>query len=110
MALTRPFFSNELEQVGKFKFSENPPRSLRLGYGGRSDPCPRGHQQCLFQVVWQLPEASRRPRANHLAASGPDHSDLNWLGQELGDFSAIEHSKVENWRSPHRARTRGLIP
>ena len=60
--------------------------------------------------VWQLPEASRRPRANHLAASGPDHSDLNWLGQELGDFSAIEHSKVENWRSPHRARTRGLIP
>jgi hypothetical protein len=136
-----------LEELAKLKDTENPPRSLRCGYGGRDNPSCRGYQPALLQVKWDLPLRSRRPPSGHTGLGGLGHGvhvdaahaantssvDLNWLGQRATDFSHVLHANASPshpgeisdsgvkvhprgsnddpvWLSPHRARTRGLLP
>lgn len=96
---------NFLEWAGDTKYSENPHRTLRCGFGGRNDKSKLGYVPALFQVVWDLPEQSKR------AASQPtENIDLNWLGQNNTDFSQHVHKADPNWRSPYKARVLGLLP
>jgi hypothetical protein len=135
-----------LETLAKLKDTENPPRSLRCGYGGRRSASGRNYQPALLQVTWDLPLRSRRPPSGHPGLGGAGHGvhvdaahaadtsavNLNWLGQRATDFSHVLHAagalataeaaghqgfQLEKrgedgavWLSPHRARTRGLLP
>mmetsp|Transcript_43159 Transcript_43159/g.97539 ORF Transcript_43159/g.97539 Transcript_43159/m.97539 type:complete len:369 (-) Transcript_43159:37-1143(-) len=94
---------------GKYRHSENPPRTLRCGYGGQSDKS-KHHVPALFQVVWDLPPQSKRAPAGY-ADLGREHVDLNWLGQKTVDFHAgLNTQRDPAWRSPHKARELGLLP
>lgn len=100
-----------LERCGAGEHSENPPRTLRLGYAGREDKSAAALSvPALFQVVYDLPARSRRPAAGHAALGEAAHVELNWLAQSTVDFSAHQNRHDPTWRSPHKARVLGLIP
>mmetsp|Transcript_25339 Transcript_25339/g.30028 ORF Transcript_25339/g.30028 Transcript_25339/m.30028 type:complete len:333 (+) Transcript_25339:59-1057(+) len=96
---------NFLEWAGDTSYSENPRRTLRCGYGGRKDKTLVGYVPALFQVVWDLPEQSKRASERN-----PQDIDLNWLGQNTCDFSQHINQADPTWRSPYKARVLGILP